>query len=187
MWTSKYVYTCTYPCYFEQVPMYFDFVRIHSGPVTNKETHNCKKIWLYRYRRDWIPVLLNLDDQIPTQIWRGEMFFLLQCLGTKPEASSLSTQHTTLKHPKSSFPHHSQKKSWTFPHFRSEMPKSGGQTKVRDFQQPLRRATGCFFGELLPSGFLFAWTLRFSFFFEQTQLMMFKKEFKYWFLLENPP
>ena len=81
---NMYIYICTYPCkyYFEQVRMYCDFIRIHSGPVTNKEAHNCKRYDSTGSHIDWIPVLSTLTIRFQFRyisLAGGDIiFFLLQ-------------------------------------------------------------------------------------------------------------
>ena len=117
MWTSKiYVYICTYtyPCKydFEQVRMYFDFIRMHSSPVTNKETHNCKRYDSTGYHRDWIPVLSTLTIRFQFISLAGGKCHIFPASVLRSGNLTpvlLSTQHTTIKHPKSSYQHHSHR------------------------------------------------------------------------------
>ena len=209
--------------------MYFDFIRMHSGPVTNKETHILQKIWLYRLSQRLDSCPFNLDDQIPIHFpGAGRYFFhffpasVLRSRNLTPVL--LSTQHTTIKHPKSSYQHHShrihvwyiylhvvdfydkcslifhtwilwdsQKKSWS--------PSLSIPYCLKVVDRPKSEIFNNLCGERLWCFFLRTATLlRFEvlvclencdsqmfFLFEETQLRMFKKEFKYWFLLENPP
>ena len=94
--------------------MYCDFIRIHSGPVTNKEAHNCKRYDSTGSHIDWIPVLSTLTIRFQFRyisLAGGDIiFFLLQCWGHETSRQSSYLHNiTTLKHPKSSNQHHSHR------------------------------------------------------------------------------